>query len=408
MNQALALLNQNNLKKAVEAQATVILFSGSAPKKSADIQYPFEVNRNFYYVTGIDEPHLIYVLHQGKSLLFIEEADELYEKWVGKKIDQLTANFKSGIEHIFYLDIFYAWLEKNVTAENPVYLDLEVDQFNQCPTTAAKALMQFGLNYEIKDINPILTQLRMIKSEREIKAMQEAIKITQAGLENVLKNMVPAVRESHYEADFDYILKQHNVRHAFDSIVASGENATVLHYVTNNHISQANDLVLFDLGATYQLYCADISRTFPVSGKFTPRQKEIYNIVLMAQEKMLAAVKPGVSLPELNRVVVDYYAEALTAIGLIKTKEEVARYYYHNVSHLLGLDTHDVGGREVVLKPGMVITCEPGLYIKEEAIGIRVEDNILVTETGYQNLSSDIIKTVADIEAFMEQHHAQK
>ena len=408
MNQDLAKLNQSKLLKEVGKEATVVLFSGVAPKKSADAQHPFEVNRNFYYITGIDEPFLIYMLHQGVSYLFIEPADELHEKWVGKKLTPIVANFKSGIDNIYLLEDFYPFVYKNVQAGSSLHLDLETDQFNQHPTVAERQVLRFGNEYEIVDIYPVLTALRMIKSDEEINQIKKAINITKEAFENVMKKMVPDVKESYYEADFNYILKRHNVRNSFDSIVASGENATVLHYVTNNNVATKKDLVLFDFGATSNLYCADISRTIPTTGKFTKRQKEIYEIVLTAQEKMLEKVRPGVSLPELNQAVITYYQKALMEIGLIKEASEVSRYYYHNVSHLLGLDTHDVGGREAILKAGMVITCEPGLYIKEEKIGIRIEDDILVTEDGYENLSLSIIKSVSDIEKFMADNNEEK
>ncbi len=408
MDQNLAKLNQARLVEAVGSEATVILFSGVAPKMSADMQYRFVVNRNFYYITGIDEPYLIYLLHKGVSYLFIERADELHEKWVGKKIDYLRANFKSGIENIYFLEDFYRFVYENIPQGETLYLDLETDQFNQHPTVAERQVLRFGSDYEIEDVYPILTKLRMIKSDLEIKEIKKAIAITKQAFENVMKNMVPDVRESHYEADFDYILKRYNVPAAFDSIVASGVNATILHYVTNNKFSKKGDLVLFDFGATSNLYCADISRTIPVTGKYSERQKEIYQIVLNAQQVMLEKVRPGVALPELNQAVISYYQKALKEIGLIEDEADVSQYYYHNVSHLLGLDTHDVGGREVVLEAGMVITCEPGLYIKEEEIGIRIEDDILVTDDGYENLSLDIMRSIEDIESFMAQNHEEK
>lgn len=400
MNQQLATFNRENLINKLEKDAVLVLFSGNAPKKSADTQYPFEVNRNFYYITGIDEPNLIVVLFKGESHLFIEEADAMYEKWVGKKIDEATAYEKSGIKNIHYLSTFHHWFEHEVEAKY-LYLDLEEDQFNPYPTLAEQFEDEHHENFKIKDCYPLLAALRMVKSPAEIENIKQGIAITKEALENVMKNMRPGVKESCYEADFDYILKRYNVRHSFDSIVASGVNATVLHYVTNNEIAKDGDLVLFDLGATYNLYCADISRTFPTNGKYTPRQKELYNIVLTAHDKMIEAVKPGVTLADLNQVVIDYYTVALKEIGLINHPDEVSKYYYHNVSHLLGLDTHDIGGRKVTIQEGYVITCEPGLYIQEEGIGIRIEDDILVTKDGGVNLSSDIIRTVEEIEAFM-------
>lgn len=392
---------RNQLMNQMKDNSCMILFSGVAPKRSADEQYPFVVNRNFYYLTGIKEPNLVLVLNKKDTseLLFIEESDELYEKWVGKKISKTEAETVSGIKEIQYTDTFYKWLKGQVITE--WYLDLEEDQFNQAETLAEE--MEQALEGNVMDCYPMITKLRSVKSEEEVNEIKEAIKITQEGIENIVKELAPNKRESQFEAAFDYILKSYNVNHAFPTIAASGKNACTLHYVTNNEFAQNNDLVLFDLGATHNLYCADISRTFPVSGKFTERQKEIYQIVLDAQTEMIAAVKPGITMKELNQVIVDFYGERLKEIGLIQTKEEVSKYYYHGVSHSLGLDTHDVGlSREEPLVAGNVITAEPGLYIAEEGIGIRIEDDILVTEDGHINLSSGILKTVAEIEKAMK------
>jgi len=189
---------------------------------------------------------------------------------------------------------------------------------------------------------------------------------------------------------------------AFHTIAASGVNATVLHYDTNNSQTKYGDLILFDLGCAWNHYAADISRTFPVNGKFTERQKEVYSAVLDVEKRVIETIKPGVKMSELNKLAKDMLADKCRQLGLIgDNDDDVLNYYYHSIGHALGLDTHDVGGREFVLEPGMVITIEPGLYIEAELMGIRIEDNILVTEGGYENLSAAIIKEVDDIEAFM-------
>lgn len=210
--------------------------------------------------------------------------------------------------------------------------------------------------------------------------------------------------EYQIESYFDFALKQHGVKDfAFKTIAASGKNATVLHYSDNNSKTEDGDLILFDVGAQYEYYNGDISRTFPVNGKFTDRQKTIYNIVLEGQQIVIDRAKAGIEFKSLNCILKDYYAKALSKIGLISNDEEVSKYYYHGVSHLLGLETHDVGRHnEGLLKSGMVMTVEPGLYIAEEGIGIRIEDNILIEDNGCRVLSKDIIKTVEDIEDFMK------
>ncbi|HRF70236.1 MAG TPA: M24 family metallopeptidase, partial [Candidatus Pelethenecus sp.] len=174
------------------------------------------------------------------------------------------------------------------------------------------------------------------------------------------------------------------------------------HYMANDNIAKNGDLILFDLGCSYHMYCSDISRTFPVSGKFSPRQKQLYQIVLNGQEYVMKHIKPGITTKELNQILVKFYAEELKAIGLIQKDEEVKKYYYHGVSHHIGLECHDLC-EYLPLMPNSIISCEPGLYIEEEGIGIRIEDDILVTEDGCINLSKDILKTVEEIEKFMEE-----
>jgi Xaa-Pro aminopeptidase len=199
------------------------------------------------------------------------------------------------------------------------------------------------------------------------------------------------------------VLKRRGVKEkAFTTIAAAGKNAAVLHYSENSAKTADGDLILFDLGAQSSYYAADISRTFPVNGKFTDRQKQLYNIVLSGQKKVISAIKPGIPFASLNGILVDFYAKELKKIGLIEKKEDVARYYYHSVGHMLGLETHDIGrSREGVLQKGMVFTVEPGLYIAEEGIGIRIEDDVVVTEKGCDVLSKNIVKTVEEIEALM-------
>ena len=210
------------------------------------------------------------------------------------------------------------------------------------------------------------------------------------------------MKEHQLEAYFNFDLKMAGVKDfAFPSIVASGPNGTILHYVENDREVQDGELVLLDLGAQYGYYSADISRTFPANGKFSARQKELYEIVLKAQAAVIEAIKPGFPMKELNEITKKVLTEELMRIGLIKEDSELANYYYHGVSHYLGLDTHDVGVYDGELQPGMVITVEPGLYVAQEQIGIRIEDDVLVTKDGAEVLSSAIPKQVADIEAIM-------
>jgi len=247
-----------------------------------------------------------------------------------------------------------------------------------------------------------IAALRLIKSEEEIELIREAIDITDKGIKALMINSKAGMKEYELEAYFDFTLKSNGVTdYAFHTIAAGGKNATILHYHENNSELKNDELVLFDLGAQYKYYNADISRTFPVNGKFTERQKQVYNVVLRAQEAVTAIAKPGILFSVLNETAKKVLTEGCIELGLIKETSELSKYYFHGVSHYLGLDTHDVGSRDIELRPGMVFTNEPGLYIEEENIGIRIEDDILITEDGCENLSKQIIKTVEEIEEFM-------
>lgn len=389
--------NRNKVLNMMSEDSVFVLFSGHAIKTSADGEYPFVVNRNFYHLTGINEPNLILVLASNQTTLFIEESNEMFEKWIGKKITKEESTLKSNIKEVKYIDDFNV---ESLHAYKKIYLDLEEDQISHFPTLSEK----FMTEYNLSAVNgyDLVAKSRSTKSEKEVEKIVEALKITDKGLNRVMKNMKAGLKESVFEAHFDFELKSENVINAFDTIAASGVNATTLHYVTNNEIANDGELVLFDLGATKDLYCGDISRTYPVNGKFTDRQKDLYNMVLEANERVIKAIKPGVTMSELNDMVIDFYEEELMRLGVIENRYEVKDYYYHGVSHSLGLDTHDVGlTREDILEPGNIITVEPGIYIKEEEIGIRIEDNILVTEEGNVNLSEFIIKSVEDIEEYM-------
>ena len=225
--------------------------------------------------------------------------------------------------------------------------------------------------------------------------------MTNKAIQNMMIHAKPEMGENELEAYFDFVLKCNLCKHSFPSIVGSGKNATILHYGSNNQVMKDNTLVLCDLGAAYEYYNADITRTFPVNGKFTERQKQIYNIVLEGNEYIISQVKPGQTLRGLNNLLVEFYEKKLKEIGLLENGKTVRDYYWHGVSHMLGLETHDVQLSNTPLEPGNVFTVEPGLYLEDEEIGVRIEDNVLVTEEGCINLSKDIIKTVEDIEAFM-------
>lgn len=411
MKKEFHLKNRERLMNEVEDNSIVILFAGRALYKSADETYPFTPNRNFYYLTGIDRENIILMMTKknGKieETLFIEESDPVMARWVGEKMNSEEAEEVSGISAINYIKDFYSFLGAVFSRFNydKLYLDLERQEWNLSMTEAqsmAKEAREKYSHLNIKNIYYCISELRTIKQEEEIEEIRKAISITKRGIEKMMENVKPEMMEYEIEAYFDYILTSEGVKDkAFKTIAAAGKNGTVLHYSQNNSKCGEKDLILFDLGAQSNYYNADISRTFPVSGKFTERQKQVYNVVLKVNEEVMKAVKPGMPFTELNEIAKKVLTEGCKELGIIKDNSELSKYYFHGVSHYLGLDTHDVGDRGEILKPGMVFTNEPGLYIPEEEIGIRIEDDLLVTEDGCENLSKDIIKTVEEIEAFM-------
>ena len=402
---------RNELLKENKKGSITVLFSGDLVKRSADSTYPFVVNRNFYYLTNCDEDSLIYVYinteNVSKEILFIKDYNPLEEKWVGKSLTKDEAIHKSGIFIVQPLSQFESIFTRTLARNDvdTIYVDSERDSFKQRLNEAEKFTKKLSDSYphlKVININQKINLMRTIKSDEEIEEMKNAVEVTRKGIEFILKNIKPGRYEYQSAADFEYQCALNNATLAFDTIVASGKDATILHYVTNQKPLVENDLVLFDLGASVNHYCADISRTFPVSGKFTDRQKTFYTIVLKAQEEVIKAIKPGVTLIQLNEIVRSVYKDECVKANIIESEDQVDQVYYHSVSHSLGLDTHDVGLVEgAVLRPGMVVTVEPGLYSEKESIGIRIEDDILVTEDGSINLSSSILKSVEEIETYM-------
>ena len=405
---------RQKLMEGLDDNSHVILFSGNEIMRSEDEAYPFDVNRNFYYYTGIKAQGMILLISKRNnhisSTMFILPYDEVLAKWVGGRMKEEEVTEISGVNDVRNIEGFYDYLASLYNLERSfnglnIYLDLwryTAKQYASDAFELADYLKNKYPNVNIHDIYKMIADMRMIKDEEEIDHIKKAIKITKTGIESMMKNIRPNMNEMVVEGIFDFTLMQRGCnKTAFPTIAAGGKNATVLHYSENNTILNDGDLFLCDLGATHDLYCADISRTFPVNGKFTDRQKEIYNIVLAAQELVEKNAKPGVSIRELNAAVINFYKEELPKHNLLK---DVSEYYFHGIGHQLGLDTHDVSdaSKETVLEKGMVITNEPGLYIEDEAIGIRIEDDLLITEDGCENLSKNIIKKADDIEAFMK------
>lgn len=403
--------NRKKLYEKIKDNSIIILFSGTAPYRSADQKYKFTPNRNFYYLTGLDRENFTLIISKKNNQyfeeIFIEKNDPILEKWIGKKMGVEEVKEKSGIAKVSYIDNFNERLNKILLVDyyEYLYLDLEKREYTT-DTLAISYSKSISSNYpylKIENIYYLLSNLRMIKYDDEIENIKKAINYTKEGIKALMENSKPGLYEYQLESYFDFTIKNLGcMEKSFKTIAASGKNATILHYEDNNNVINDNELILFDLGCEYEYYCSDISRTFPSNGKFSDRQKEIYNIVLKAEMETIKYVKPGLTLKQLNEFTKKILIEECKKIGLIKEDNEINKYYYHSVSHFLGLDTHDVGDYNRKLEPGMVITIEPGLYIEEEKIGIRIEDDILITKDGCINLSEDIIRTVDEIEAFMK------
>ncbi|GGE54702.1 Xaa-Pro aminopeptidase [Pullulanibacillus camelliae] len=407
--------NRERFVNQLEDRSLAVFFAGQAPQSSGDQLHPFVPNRNFYYLSGIDEPHIILVMAKfnGKVTehLFVERPDPIMAKWIGESMTPEEAEDASGISNVEFLEDFKSFIQNQLLAKpyQHMYLDLEKRSWDAAQTPAQAFAQEVSSRYpsvQLHNAYHTICDMRLIKTQEEIAEIKEAGRITSEGIKHLMRHAKPGMKEYELEAYFDFVLKTHGVKHhAFHTIAASGENATVLHYEDNNDTVNDGELVLLDLGAQWNYYNGDISYTFPVNGKFTERQKTIYNIVLKALHEISAMIKPGVPFGDLQAATRRLLAEECIKIGLIDDPEDISEYYFHGVSHSLGLDTHDVGAiRERKLEPGMVITVEPGLYIPEEGIGIRIEDDVAVTANGHENLTPDLPRTVEEIEAFLAEN----
>lgn len=399
--------NRRALFEKIEGDFVAVFSTGYAVNMSADENFPFRANANCYYLSGIMQENVYLVLERKGDVkteyLYIDEYDEMHAKWVGHKLTVREASECSGVamKNIRYRTRFEDDM-KALLQGTVLYLDLETKKNTNYHSFGLSMQAAYAEACEVKDAYPLIVELRFAKKPCEVDEIKKALSVTKKGIEALMRNSRPSMKEYELEAYFDFVLKsegQHD--HAFTTIAASGGNATTLHYSENNTEMKDGDLILFDLGAKCNGYSADISRTFPVNGKFTPLQKTVYEIVLSANKKVESVACAGVTMGDLQKICIETLAEGCLAAGLIKDKDEIKRVYFHGVSHSLGLDTHDPCPRNAPLPVGAVITNEPGLYFPEHNIGIRIEDDLVMTKTGCVNLSADIIKEVSEIEAFM-------
>ena len=403
--------HREKLYQSIAENTLVIVYAGIPIHTNEDGYYDFVVNSQYFYLTGLERENTAFLAYKTaektREFLFIEEPDPLSERWTGKMPTVEEVRTISGIEDVRYTDNLEGAISSYMGRfrVEQVYFDLYRCQMNDLPDynpVMAERFRQAYPHVVLKDLHTVCVQLREQKDAQEVESIRKALDITRQGLEYVMKNLKPGMMEYQVQADFEYTCRRLGAkRQAFPTIAGSGINGCMMHYETNHCEVQDGSLILLDLGAKVENYCSDITRTYPANGKFSPRQREIYELVLKANEAVVAAAKPGITTKDLNDVACQVLGEGLIAMGMIQDISEVKKYYMHSVSHPIGIDVHDISLAGDVLAPGWVISNEPGLYIDEEAIGIRIEDDLLITEDGCEVLSKNIIKDPDEIEAFM-------
>ena len=424
-------MRRERLLEALPDRCAALLFGGVPKVSSADEDLPFEINRNFYYLTGIgqEDSALLLIKSDGeiKEILFILPFDRKKERWYGKRLTPEEASSISGIKNVLLNQSLESKIESVFNPKlceygevHTLYLDLdrEIKIADETSTRIFKGQMEkkyAGL--EVKDVYAEVTKLRLKKSNREIAELRSAISATGVGLRAVWKKMKPGVREYELADEFLRAINDDTGYQglSFPTIMASGIHGTCLHYPTPMGIVHDGDLVLSDLGARHGYYCADVTRTVPANGKYTKEQRIAYDIVLRCNQMVQEMARPGMTIKELDRLTVEFLAKECVKAGFLKREEDISEYFFHGVSHLIGLDTHDPYGspldrsyKNIPLEPGMVISNEPGLYMEDRGIGIRIEDDLLITPKGAECLTKDIIKDPDQIETFLASKDKQK
>lgn len=407
-----------SLLSKMQDGSMAILFSGVAKTSSADEFFPFEVNRNFYYLTGIDQEDSILVLIKAegeeREYLLVSPFDPVKEKWYGKKLTVEEAATISGVRNVVLNSALSSRVESTITGNfsdfapiHRVYLDMEEEHkiaAGMYMEDYKKNLIALCPTLEFYNAYELIVELRQVKSANEIDEFRTAIEVTKIGIASAMAKIRPGAYEYEIADEFHRVINDNSGYQgcAFPTILASGVHTTCLHYPTPVDRIKTGDLVLMDLGSRHGYYCADVSRTVPADGVFSPLQKTIYNIVLGANKAVAAFARPGRSIKELQDFTIEYLASECLDKKLIKKKEDIKEYYFHGVSHHIGLDTHDPGDpkRSKPLVPGNVISDEPGLYFKELGIGVRIEDDLLITADGCEVLTKDIMKEIDEIESF--------
>lgn len=416
--------NRRNFSGQLGEDSFAVFFSNDQNPRNGDQFHPFRQSSDFFYLTGIEQEKSILLIAPHcpnknlKETLFLLESNELLETWEGHKLTKAEASAISGVQNVFWLEDFEAQLREVMAYYNNVYLNSnEYTKF--FPEVETR---EIRMGKQIKDrfpwhqyhrAAPLLISQRLIKSKEEIEVMQKACEITNKGFKRVLRTLSPGMMEYEVEAEITYEFIRNGANgHGYAPIVAGGKNACFLHYIENDKKCRKGDLLLMDIGAEYANYSADLSRTVPVGGKFTKWQKRLYNAVLSVMKEIKKLYIPGSTINDINDAANQLLEAEMIKLGLF-TADDVEnqnpnqplykKYFMHGVSHFLGLDVHDVGLKTVPFEPGMILTCEPGIYIFEEGTGIRIENDILITDKDPIDLMADFPTEVEEIEALMNE-----
>jgi Xaa-Pro aminopeptidase len=422
INNDLFVKNRKRFAASLKPNSIALFTSNDILPTNADGAMGFVQNSDLFYLTGVDQEETILLLYPDakneahKEVLFVKETSELIAIWEGAKLTKEQATKTSGIKNVMWNHGFEGFLKTVIFQAENIYLNSNEHTRRYIETETAEMrfnksiLSKFPL-HKIERSAPIMHNLRAIKSKEEIDLMQQACDITEKGLRRILKFIKPGVMEYQIEAELAHEFISNRSRgFAYSPIIASGKNACVLHYVDNNKECKAGDVILLDFAAEYANYASDLTRCIPVSGKFTERQKQVYNAVLRVMKAATSMLKVGNNIPDYHKAVGLLMEKELIDLKLI-TMDDIKKqnpdypaykkYFMHGTSHFLGLDVHDVGDFNRPLEEGMVFTCEPGIYIPEEGLGIRLENDILVTAKGPQDLMKNIPLEAEEIEELM-------
>jgi Xaa-Pro aminopeptidase len=414
--------NRSKVSHLLKDHSLAIFHSNDEMNRSGDQYYPYRQDSDLFYLCGIEQERTVLVLapdHPDESLrevLFIRRPSQKVETWEGHKFSAEEAQKVSGIRTVLYDDEMDTPMAALFMFTTNIYLNLpELPKFiPELPNRNLRLAWEIKKKFPVHNyerLAPIMRELRTHKSEEEIALIREACDITRHAFLRVLKNIKPGMAEYEVEAEITYEFIRKGARgHAYQPIIASGINACVLHYSANNKVCADGELLLMDFGAEYGNYAADCSRTIPVNGRFTSRQKDLYKAVLDVFRFASALMKPGSSINKVHNEVCRRFGKEHVKLGLYSAEDLqnqsrehplYHQYYMHGTSHFLGLDVHDVGSKDTEFRPGMVLTCEPGIYVPAEHTGIRLESNILITRDGNVDLMKDIPLEIEDIENLM-------